>query len=59
MSHWRWRFERKVEDAWVGVFWRRDVGTSDDGIISYRYLDIWICIVPCLPLHLTRTRVAL
>lgn len=40
---WRWRFEFKLPDFWIGVFWRQ---TASD------FLDVWICFVPCLPLHL-------
>lgn len=40
----RWfvRIERKVQDCWVGVFWKRDYPTS---------LDVWVCVVPMLPIH--------
>lgn len=43
--HWRWRFEWKLEDLWIGVFWKTD---------RTQTFDIWICILPCLPLHGTR-----
>jgi hypothetical protein len=39
---WRCRLEFKLADFWVGVFWKT-VGHC---------LDVWICVVPCLPLHL-------
>lgn len=39
-----WRLEFKPRDAWIGVFWKR----ARDG----RYTDIWICLLPMLPLHL-------
>lgn len=38
----RARFEFKLEDFWVGVFWKR-TGTR---------VDAWICFLPCVPLHL-------
>lgn len=38
----RWRFEWNYHDLWVGVFWK------DDGLT----LDVYICILPCIPLHL-------
>lgn len=44
MSVWGCRWERKVADCWIGVFWKREA----------RRLDIWICLVPCFPLHITR-----
>ena len=36
------RLEFKVQDCWAGVFWRS----------SREALDVWICIVPMLPIHL-------
>lgn len=36
------RVERKWEDAWIGVFWQRKLG----------YLHVYICIVPCFPIHI-------
>lgn len=35
------RLEFKLEDFWMGVFWKRDAHA----------LHIWICLVPCLPFH--------
>lgn len=40
----RLRFEFKKEDAWIGAFWRR---TGDR-------FDLWLCLVPCFPLHYSR-----
>lgn len=45
------RFERKLEDFWVGVFWREttvQIGWWDEPNIT----EIWICFIPCLPLHI-------
>lgn len=36
------RFEVKLQDAWIGAYWKRDLYA----------LHIWICFVPCLPLHI-------
>lgn len=38
----RVRLEFKVEDMWVGVFWKR---------ITPSHFDLWICLLPCLPVH--------
>lgn len=38
----RWAFEFKPQDLWIGVFWKR-IGNC---------LDVWICFLPCVPLHL-------
>ena len=40
---WRITVEWKLADLWIGVFWKR----------SDYALDIWACLVPCLPIHLT------
>ncbi len=41
--------EIKREDLWVGAFYKR--GTMLGGQLDS--LDIWICLLPCLPLHIT------
>lgn len=40
---WEWvlSIEFKIEDLWVGAFWKRK-GNS---------LDVWVCLLPCLPIH--------
>lgn len=40
------RLEFKLADMWVGVFWDKR-GTA---------LHIWLCIIPCFPIHITRTK---
>ena len=57
------RFEYKLQDMWVGIFWRgwykaylldedkpRPAGYIGD---PYNFLHVWICVIPCLPLHIT------
>lgn len=34
--------ERKLEDFWIGAYWKWSV----------ERLDVWICLLPCLPLHI-------
>lgn len=41
-----WGIEHKREDCWVGAFWRWTP-------VSGKRLEIWICLVPMLPIHLT------
>jgi hypothetical protein len=36
------RIEFKLADAWIGAFWKQSQGV----------LHIWVCIVPCFPLHM-------
>ena len=38
---WFCRLEWKVQDLWVGVFWKR----------AAMSLDVWVCVVPCVPIH--------
>jgi len=38
----KWKFERKWADKWIGVYHKQR------GAI----LHVWICIIPCFPLHL-------
>gem|GEM_PF-6998890 len=35
------KIEWKQQDMWIGVFWK-------DTFIR----DIWICLLPCLPIHI-------
>lgn len=47
------RIEWKVEDMWIGLYWR--VGrwaVEGDPARQVRKIDVWICILPCLPIHL-------
>jgi hypothetical protein len=38
----RIRLEFKPQDLWIGAFWRRSIDV----------LDVWVCLIPCLPIHL-------
>ena len=51
LAHWTFghnaiALEYKLADMWVGLFWQR----KDTDV--RRSLHIWLCVVPCLPLHL-------
>jgi hypothetical protein len=48
------RFELALSDFWIGVFWRRDktCPIAHDPFTELRSLDVWICVLPCVPLHL-------
>lgn len=41
-SGWRVSIEFKLQDAWIGAFWRR-LGNS---------VDLWICLLPFVPIHI-------
>jgi len=53
------RFEFKIEDSWIGVFWKRSIDESvevndsetEAVIVSTPRLDVWVCFVPWFPLH--------
>lgn len=40
---WRAAFEWKLQDMWVGWFWKR----------TGNCVDLWICVLPCVPLHVS------
>lgn len=42
---WTLDWEVKLPDCWVGAFWRT---FRDEAVWE---LDVWVCFVPCLPLH--------
>jgi hypothetical protein len=41
----RWCLELNPQDLWVGMYYksREEYGK--------RFLDVWICILPCLPIR--------
>lgn len=54
----RVRWEHKVQDAWVGAFWKRSHwwgGTiqafESDTAMPHLEFDLWICLVPFFPIH--------
>ncbi len=42
---WHINIEFKLQDMWVGAYWRYDT--------AYQLTHLWICILPCLPIHIT------
>lgn len=38
---WLLQLEWKLQDMWGGVYWEN----------TPERFDIWICLIPCLPLH--------
>jgi hypothetical protein len=60
---WKWertysKFEFKIEDFWVGVFWKTSLKKNESGEYMYSdydwwyQRDVWIILIPCFPLHL-------
>lgn len=37
------RLEFKLQDMWIGVYWK-SVGHA---------VDVWVCLIPCVPIHFT------
>lgn len=50
------RLEFKPQDLWIGLFWkvRRQ---NLEGLLGCTWTaDLWICLLPTLPLHFTWSR---
>lgn len=55
----RMALEFKKEDCWIGVFWKRQK-LNRLCLKTRRYGErlethVWVCLLPCLPIHLTFT----
>ena len=48
----RCRMEWEPRDCWVGVYWRT-TQLSYNRLKVGVVLEIWICFLPCLPIHLS------
>lgn len=40
---WHCEFEWSPRDLWIGAYWKR-IGNA---------WDLWVCLVPCVPLHIS------
>ena len=52
MSDWKlaWRgLEFEPRDCWIGVYWNHP---ERDLSVHPEEFDVWICLVPMIPLHL-------
>lgn len=60
-TSWSFKFEYKLQDAWLGVFWKNNENSDEKHLLQYKVekLDVWICLIPCLPIHITRKKVKL
>lgn len=45
------KFELKKEDCWIGAFWRKSYVKTDSGP-KMSHVDVWLCLIPMVPLHL-------
>lgn len=41
--NWNARLEWKLQDFWIGAFWKR----------TGNCVDLWVCLIPCVPLHVS------
>lgn len=54
---WRWALavEWKPQDLWIGAFWERTASPQRRKHRrgrKFSHIDVWVCIIPCVPLHL-------
>lgn len=42
-------FEFKLQDCWIGAYWKRIESSSVS--CERVQVDVWVCLLPCLPLH--------
>lgn len=53
---WKVRLEFKPQDLWVGAYWdNRTLGVWYGGT-ELGTFHLWICLVPMLPIHITRRK---
>lgn len=48
--------EFKLADLWIGAFWRTqevNYGSIVGNVMED--LHVWICVVPCFPIHIIRS----
>jgi hypothetical protein len=48
----KWHIEWKKPDLWIGVFWRDHPGEMYGTTFLYAR-EVWVCVLPCLPLCIT------
>ena len=52
IGKWRVRIEFKLQDLWIGAFWKSTWGEPyRDRRYFKESFDLWICLIPCLPIH--------
>jgi len=60
---WYLALEWKPQDIWIGLFWKKNDGkaynqysqhVSSSPVINITTVDVWICVIPMLPLHWSR-----
>lgn len=53
--HFQLTLEFKPQDLWLGVYWNRGSrhSASSSGIQHVSVTDVWVCLLPCLPIHVS------
>lgn len=54
IPRWRVRVHVVKEDCWIGVFWKRAHPSGDQGQRLGEMLKVYVCVIPCLPLIVSR-----
>jgi hypothetical protein len=47
---WQLSLELQAQDLWLGARWKLTEERTDFALV--RTLNVWLCLVPCLPVHL-------
>lgn len=53
----RLRLECKLQNLWIGIRWEKQIVmayTAINGAAQHETLHIWICIIPCISIHIIR-----
>jgi hypothetical protein len=53
----RVQLRREPRDLWIGVYWDRPSPLDMGWGFELRTLFIYVCLIPCLPLKITLSRV--
>lgn len=46
------KIEFQLQDIWVGLYWK-NIYIKQDGRKSKLSTEIYICLIPCFPLHVS------
>lgn len=55
------RLEWKPQDLWIGAFWKvsgltRSYVAGTTEYREYQRVDLWVCLLPMVPIHLSWER---
>jgi hypothetical protein len=51
LSNWFITLEWKPQDLWIGIYFTKKFPDKTEKY-EYRF-HLWICIIPCIPIHIT------